>query len=153
MKPEGARDTADFPGKAEVIGFFKGRPASLKLFMAVRKMIGEIGSPEVKVMRTQISFGEALKYAWVWLPQRWISKRDANSITLTLVTGKPVRSSLIEESVQPKKGYWTHHIIIESGEDLGRELRELVKKSYDFYLERLAGKKKRAAGSGKHGQT
>ena len=121
--------------------FFRGRSASLELFNLVRKLIESICSPKIEVSKTQISFGEDYKYIWVWLPQTWIKKRQANSITLTIATGKKINSEKIEESVQPKKGYWTHHIIIESRKDIDKELEDLIRASFDFYLERSQHKR------------
>ena len=87
----------------DIAKFFRGRDASFKLFKLLRKLIEQDRSPKIEVSKTQISFGEDYKYIWVWLPQTWIKKQQANSITLTIVTGKKIHSDKIQESVQPKK--------------------------------------------------
>lgn len=125
----------------DIAKFFRGRDASLKLFKLLLKLIERNRSPKIEVSKTQISFGEDYKYIWVWLPQTWIKKRSENSITLTIVTGKKNRSDKIEESVQPKKGYWMHHIIIESSKDIDKEIEDLIQESYNFYLKRLDHKR------------
>jgi hypothetical protein len=124
----------------DIAKFFRGRDASLKLFKVLRKLIERNRSPKIEVSKTQISFGEHYKYIWVWLPQTWIKKRPESSITLTIVTGRKIRSDKIEESVQPKKGYWTHHIIIESRKDIDKEIEDLIQESYNFNLKRLENK-------------
>jgi hypothetical protein len=124
----------------DIAKFFHGRDAALKLFNLLRKLIEKNCSPNIEVTKTQISFGENYKYIWIWLPQTWIAKRTADSITLTIMTGEKLKNDRIEESVQPKKGYWTHHIIIESKKDIDKEVEELIKASYNFYLKRLANK-------------
>lgn len=129
--------------ESDIENFFHGRDASLKLFKHLLKLIERNCSPKIEVSKTQISFGEAYKYIWVWLPQTWIDKRAVDSITLTIVTGEKLKNDRIEESVQPKKGYWTHHIIIENKKDIDKEVEELIKASYDFYLKRLAHKQGR----------
>jgi hypothetical protein len=126
----------------DIVNFFQGRDVSLKSFNLLRRLIERHRSPKIEVSKTQISFGEDYKYIWVWLPQTWIKKRQENSITLTIMTGKKVKSDKIEESVQPKKGYWTHHIIIESSKDINREIEDLIQESINFYLKRLKGKRK-----------
>src|SRR5688500_5159451 len=93
----------------EILRFFEGRKESLILFNFLRKKIEKICTPKIEVTKTQISFGEVYKYIWVWLPQTWIKKRKENSITLTIATGKKLKSDKIKESVQPKKGFWIHH--------------------------------------------
>ncbi|HLP11174.1 MAG TPA: DUF5655 domain-containing protein [Flavobacteriales bacterium] len=126
----------------DIAKFFRGKNGSLKLFKLLRKLIEEHRSPKIEVSKTQISFGEDYKYIWVWLPQTWIKKRSESSITLTIVTGKKIQSDKIEESVQPKKGYWTHHIIIENSSDIDKEIEQLIQESIHFYLARLAHKRK-----------
>jgi len=133
----------------EIQKFFHGRDASLKLFNSLRSLIERHRSPKIVVNNTQISFGEDYRYLWVWLPQTWIKKRRENSITLTILTGKRIKSDKIEESVQPRKGYWTHHIIIENGKDMDRELEGLIQESFKFYEERLKNKKKQKAARSK----
>ena len=121
--------------------FFHGRGASLKLFKRVRKLIERNRSPKIEVSKTQISFGEKYKYIWIWLPQTWIKKRPENSITLAILTGKKINSKKIQESVQPKKGFWTHHIIIGNGKDIDKEIEDLIQESLNFYLTRLENKR------------
>lgn len=123
------------PDKTEkdILEFFHGRGGALKLFKRLRKIIERHRSPKIEISKTQISFGEDYKYMWVWLPQTWIKKRSENSITLTIVTGKKIQSDKIEESVPPKKGYWTHHIIIETSKDIDKEIEDLIQESLDFH--------------------
>ena len=127
----------------DIENFFYGRNASLKLFKRLRRLIERNCSPKIEVSKTQISFGEDYKYIWIWLPQTWIKKRSENSITLTIVTGKKIISKKIQESVQPKKGYWTHHIIIENSKEIDKEIEKLIQESLNFYAERLEDKRQR----------
>ncbi|MBX0332171.1 hypothetical protein K3G39_02870 [Pontibacter sp. HSC-14F20] len=128
-----------------IIEFFKGRESLLKLFRLLRQVIERNYSPEIKVSKTQISFGERYKYIWVWLPQMWVVKRPEGSLALTIVTGEKLSSDRIVESVQPKKGYWTHHMIIENEKGIDDQIEDLIKKSYDFYIERLGNNKQQRA--------
>lgn len=61
------------------------------------------------------------------------------------MTGKKIHSHRIEETIQPKKGYWTHHIIIESNKDINKEIEDLIKESYNFYLKRMAQRQPKRA--------
>lgn len=128
--------------ETEIKNFFKGRKASYILFQHLREAIEEICLPDIEVSKTQVSFGEKYKYLWVWLPQKWITKRPDSSLTLTIVTGEKLESKRIVESVQPKKGFWTHHILIDHEDDIDPEIRELIKASYKFYLERVKRSRK-----------
>lgn len=120
----------------KISDFFYGREAAFTLFQILRKLIERNCSPKIAVSKTQISFGEDYKYIWVWLPQMWINKRSQNSITLTVATGKKLKNRRIIESVQPKKGFWTHHILIDNKNEIDSDVEDLIKASYRFYLQR-----------------
>ena len=125
----------------DIAKFFHGRDASLILFKHLRKLIERnCLAKKIEVSKTQISFGEDYKYIWVWLPQTWTAKRPKESITLTIVTGEKLSNKRIVESVQPKKGFWTHHILINSKKDIDSEIEDLLKASYAFYLKRKDSK-------------
>lgn len=57
------------------------------------------------------------------------------------MTGEKLKNDRIVESVQPKKGYWTHHILIDNKKDIDKKVEDLIKKSYNFYLQRIGNKK------------
>lgn len=116
--------------------FFQGREASFRLFRLLRQLIEKNCSPKMKVSKTQVSFGEDYKYLWVWLPQMWVGKRPEESITLTIVTGEKLNNKRIVESVSPRKGFWTHHILIDHPKDINQGIEDLIKASYRFYLKR-----------------
>ncbi|MCU0640797.1 MAG: DUF5655 domain-containing protein [Candidatus Margulisbacteria bacterium] len=110
--------------------FFAGRPASYRLFQLVKKQLKALGPVKIEVRKTQVSFGTKRKFAWVWLPQMWIKKRLADSITLTFALPRRVRHRQIAEAVQPRPRHWTHHVIIEKPSDLGREVRQWLKEAF-----------------------
>jgi hypothetical protein len=106
------------PGEWTLVGFFADRPRSRELFEHIRSFIGSLGPMKIEVMRTQISFGTKRKFACIWLPQKWIKKREEGSITLTFALLRRIDDLRIEEAVEPRPGRWTHHIIIRKGTDL-----------------------------------
>lgn len=62
------------PGTWTIEGLFAGRPASLLLFQAVRRFIESLGQVTIEATKTQVSFGTARKFAWVWLLQSSLSR-------------------------------------------------------------------------------
>lgn len=118
------------PGNRTVERFFKGRPEAFLLFEALRKEVEALGTVEIEVMKTQITFQANRKFAWVWLPQMWIRKRAETSITLTFSLDREVRHPKIVEAVEPRPGKWTHHILIDALEDIDDEVRGYLKEAY-----------------------
>ncbi len=65
---------------------------------------------------------------------------------MTIATGRKIVSPQIAESVQAKKGLWTHHIILESRKDIDKDVENLITESYNFYLKRLERKRELTTG-------
>jgi predicted transport protein len=97
---------------------FKDRPDNRKLYDVIERYIKSLGGVNVEVMKTQISFGAKTKFAWVWLPQMWTKKRPEKSVVLTFDVDHRVSDPRIVESVEPRPGRWTHHVVIEKEDDL-----------------------------------
>lgn len=111
---------------------FAGRPASLKLFRMVRKYLQSLDSVQMSVGKTQVSFGTSRKFAWVWLPQKWVKKRPDNSITLAFSLPKHVKHKRIEAAVEPYPKRWTHHVIIEKESDLDERVKSWLLKAFKY---------------------
>ncbi len=122
------------PGEWTLEGFFADRLRSRELFEHIRTFIGSMGPVKIEVMRTQISFGTKRKFAWIWLPQKWIKKREEGSITLTFALLRRIDDPRIEEAVEPRPGRWTHHIIIRNESDLDEKVEGWIREAYDLSL-------------------
>jgi hypothetical protein len=117
------------PGTIE--GLFAGRPGSLALFKAVRRFIETLGPVKVEATKTQVSFGAATKFAWVWLPQIWIKKRPETSITLTFDAGHRIDDPRIAAAVEPRPGRWTHHVVLEKASGLDAKVKCWLREAYE----------------------
>lgn len=120
------------PGSRTIEGLFEGRPDPYKLFILVRKFIESIGPLQVRVSKTQISFGTKTQFAWVWLPQLWIKKAPQNAIVLSFGLGRRIEHPRISESKEPYPGRWTHHVVIEKESDFDDNVRSWLREAYEF---------------------
>ena len=130
------------PGTRTTESLFAGRPASLLLFKVVRRFIGSLGPVEVEAAKTQVSFKNARKFAWVWLPLRSTTTRPDNCIVLTFALDRRVIHDRIAESVEPYPGRFTHHVIIERESDLNDDVRGWLSEAYAFGQTRRARRRK-----------
>ena len=121
----------DEPVAHELEVLFEGRPESLSLFKAVRRLVETLGSSEMVVRKTQVSFLAARGFAWVWLPQRWVKRREA-SVTLAFALPHRVDHPRIEEVVEPYPGRWMHHVVIVKESDLDGDVRGWLGEAYAF---------------------
>jgi hypothetical protein len=122
-----------WPGGPRLGGTALHGPAgSLRLFRAIRRHIERLGPVEVTASRSQVAFGARRKFAWVWLPQRWTTNRPPDSVTLTFSLDHEVVDPRIAEAVEPKRGRWTHHVVIEHEDDLDETVDEWLGQAYDL---------------------
>jgi predicted GIY-YIG superfamily endonuclease len=109
---------------------FSGWPVSLKLFQMVRDFIESLGPVTVTPTKTQVSFGVRRQFAWVWLPQMWISKQPENSIVLSFSLDRHVTDRRIKRTIEPYPGRWMHHVVIERPEELDEKLKDWLREAY-----------------------
>jgi hypothetical protein len=121
----------DEPVAHEPEVLFEGRPESLRLFIALRRLVETLCPSEMVVRKTQVSFLAERGFAWVWLPQMWV-KRPETSVTLAFVLPHRVDHPRIEEVVEPYPERWMHHIIIERESDLDGDVRGWLGEAYAF---------------------
>jgi hypothetical protein len=95
-------------------------------------LIESLGPVTITVSKSQVAFGAKYKFAWVWPPQVWSNKRPPDSIVLTFGLGRQIVHSKIVQSVEPRPGRWTHHVMIEQEADLDVEVRGWLAEAYTF---------------------
>ncbi len=110
---------------------FEDRPKAKRMFDATRSLIEALGPSKMGVRKTQVAFRVERNFALVWLPQMWV-RRPEGSITLAFALGRRVDHPRIEESVEPRPGQWTHHVIVEEEADLDGDVRGWLAEAYAF---------------------
>lgn len=128
------------PGRWTVDALFENRPEALALYGHIQAYLHTLGPVEAEALKTQVSFKAGHKFAWVWLPQQWTRKRPEGSITLTFSLNRRIESPRIAESVMPRPGRWTHHIVITRSEDLDDEIKAWLTEAYALAVNRSAGR-------------
>jgi len=120
-------------GEAHHLSFFMKSPDALPLYEAVRDMI-LLGFEDVtvRVLKTQIAFSNRYNFAFVSLPFRKVKGRPEVYIILTLGLGYRLEHPRVVECVEPYPGRWTHHVIIQSMDEVDAQVREWIGEAYDF---------------------
>ncbi len=109
--------------------FFANREEQFSIYKAIVSAIKLLGPVKIEVMKSQISFGAKRKFAWIWLPKAW-ARRPKNSLVLTIGLKRKISSCRIAEAIEPYPGRWTHHIIIESEDDLDEDVLSWLQEAY-----------------------
>ena len=116
----------------ETAAFFERSPGALPLYEAfAEKVCAAFPDVNIKIQKTQITFTARYGFAFVSLPR---SKKigPAGSVVISLGLPREVRSPRIFAAVEPYPGRWTHHLLLQSPEEIDPELMMWVKEAYDF---------------------
>lgn len=113
-------------------------PATIPLYQAVEARILSLVPAEVEVRKTQVSFRHGTCFAWVWPPIRPMKGRPDRYVVLTLSLGRQIEHARILESLEPYPGRWTHHLLIQSADDLDETLDGWIRDAADFARQRAA---------------
>lgn len=120
------------PCRKDVELFFSNQEKQISLFKAVERMINSIGPVTFEVKKSVISIGKNTKFAWVWMPQPWSSKRPEDCLALTFAVGRYIEDEKIVEAVEPYQGIWIHHVIIQMETDLNEDVYRWLNEAYTF---------------------
>lgn len=111
---------------------FADWPEALALFEPVRAFLDRLEGVTMQVQKTQVSFGTSRKFAWVWLPQRWIKQQPARSIVLTFALDHHIEDPRIKQAVEPRPGKWTHHVVIDDEADFDDVVKSWLAEAYEL---------------------
>lgn len=118
----------------DTLFFFDKHPDALPLYeLFEQKLLSELGSADIKVQKTQISFSNKHNFAFVsFLPVRKAKERPQTYIVITFGLGHRVESPQIDAATEPYPNRWTHHVLISEPEEIDEELMGWVKEAAAF---------------------
>ncbi|MCS5479142.1 DUF5655 domain-containing protein [Corynebacterium sp. YIM 101645] len=111
------------PTEEDLSGFFGTHDTERHLYdVFAGRILEEFPDTRVKVHRTQISFYHRRLFAATWLPVRLVRGRPEAYLVVTFVLDRQLDSPRIVESVEPRPGRWTHHVLLAAPEEIDDEL-------------------------------
>ncbi len=126
---------------AAVDGYFAlaewAKPLFWDAYSAIMEAAGPGGS--MTVQKSQIAFRigpsegcRPLQFAFVWLPTRRINGRPGRCLGLTFGLGRREGNPRIAVVSEPYPGRFTHHLLLESPQELDETVRDWLKEAADF---------------------
>ncbi len=109
--------------------FFHGYDESRPLFDVLRDMLDSIGPTEMRISKSQIAFWRRKAVARVWIPARYL-KRNVAPLVLTLGFDHRDPSERWKEIVEPAQGRFTHHLELDSIEDVDEQVRDWLQRAW-----------------------
>ena len=117
---------------AEVLAFLDNDPQKIALFEAAEAAILAPGEAEMTVAKTQISWGNPLKYAFLSRPNRVTAEWPKGCLVLTFGLSRRAEEPCVLQAVEPYPGRWTHHTALTAPEDVDETVRALLREAYGF---------------------
>lgn len=112
-----------------VDAFFSGQVQSKAIYEAVRRAIELIGPAEIRVSKSQVAFRRRKTFALVWMPEQYLHRKAA-PLVLTLSFRFRDASPRWKEIVEPALGRFTHHLELNSAEEVDEEVQSWLKAAW-----------------------
>ena len=121
--------------RIDIIAFFNKMPGTLHLYDAVYQWIrSEFDDVIIRVQKTQISFYNKHLFACVSLPVRRKKSWPELCIILTFGLGHKLEHPRIAVATEPYPGRWTHHVLIQSPDEIDGQIKEWLREAYHFSM-------------------
>lgn len=117
----------------EEIRFFDEKPQQLGLYTALRTQLRQ-AYPEmgIRVSKTQISFLSPRVFAMVSLPRRRGKGWPREYLLVSFGLARRAQHPRILQATEPYPGRWTHHVPVQSAEEIDPALMGWLAEAYAF---------------------
>ena len=109
--------------------FFAGRPASRRIYLALRRLVDAVGPATIRVTKSQIAFRRARPFAWVWIPGRYLGGIRP-PLVLSVALPARDRSRRWKQVVRPGSGPFVHHLELHIPTDLDRQVARWLARAW-----------------------
>ena len=115
--------------------FFQTMPQMLPLYAVLKEKLQK-AYPEMKitVAKTQISFRSRYVFAVVLLPWRRQKGWPERYMLVSFGLAAHRQSPRIRQAVEAYPGRWTHHVVVQTAEEIDRELLDWIHEAYLFSM-------------------
>lgn len=115
--------------------FFQTMPQMLPLYAVLKEKLQK-AYPEmkIKVAKTQISFRSRYVFAVESLPWRRQKGWPERYMLVSFGLAARRQSPRIRQAVEAYPGRWTHHVVVQTAEEIDRELLDWIHEAYLFSM-------------------
>lgn len=119
---------------SDILFFFGERMEALPMYERLEEAIlTRIPNVKIKVAKTQITFANKRGFAFVsFNPCRRAKERPPVWMTVTFGLGYRKESPRIDVATDPYPGRWTHHVMVETPDEIDEELLDWIQEAADF---------------------
>ena len=119
---------------SDILFFFGERMEALPMYERLEEAIlTRIPNVKIKVAKTQITFANKRGFAFVsFNPCRRAKERPPVWMTVTFGLGYRKEFPRIDVATDPYPGRWTHHVMVETPDEIDEELLDWIQEAADF---------------------
>lgn len=113
--------------------FFDKMPAMLPVYARLREQL-EAAYPDlgIRVGKSQISFRNRYGFAAASLPWRRVKGWPAEYLLVTFGLARRLDDPRIAQAVEPYPNRWTHHVLVQTSEEVDETLLRWIDEAYWF---------------------
>lgn len=113
--------------------FFDKMPAMLPVYARLREQL-EAAYPNlgIRVGKSQISFRNRYGFAAASLPWRRVKGWPAEYLLVTFGLARRLDDPRIAQAVEPYPNRWTHHVLVQTPEEVDETLLRWIDEAYWF---------------------
>ncbi len=119
---------------AEVLAFLSAHPGRIAIFEAFASAVDALGESQMAVTKSQISWGNPKKFAFLSLPLRAGKGWPPEGLIFTFGLGFRLDHPRVFQAVEPYPGRWTHHVVLGCPGDVDGDVEGFLAQSYEFSL-------------------
>lgn len=113
----------------DILRLFEGKPAALALYEQLEmKLLQQFPEARVKAAKTQVSFANRYIFAAASRPKR----KKEDHLVVSFGLGYEKHSPRIFCAVEAARNRWTHHVAVQSAQELDAELLGWLREAYEF---------------------
>lgn len=105
--------------------YFNGNGESRQLFESLREVIETFDGVKMRVTKSQVAFYRRKAFAWAWMPGQYVRGRVA-PLVLTLSLPFQDSSPRWKEIVEPRPGWFIHHLELYSLDNIDNQVHDWV---------------------------
>ena len=113
--------------------FFDKMPAMLPVYARLREQLAaaypDLG---IRVGKSQISFRNRYGFAAASLPWRRVKGWPAEYLLVTFGLARRLDDPRIAQAVEPYPNRWTHHVLVQTSEEVDETLLRWIDEAYWF---------------------
>ena len=120
---------------ADELMFFEKMPDMLPVYTVLKEKLDQkYPDMSIKVTKTQISFRNKYVFAMASLPYRRKKEWPKEYLMVSFGLAYQKESPRIVQSVEAYPNRWTHHVIVETAEEIDEELMRWIGEAFQFAM-------------------